>query len=285
MTETPRPAGGRFSGLAVRTASGAVMIAAALLTAWLGGIPFAVFWTLAGVAVGVEWAWLVAADPVARRRTARTVAVTLGVAGAALGLSLFLLLSPVWVALVLLAGAGLAALFARPTWFAALAVPYGAAAFVGVMMLRGDPKDGFLATAWLFAVVWSTDIAAFFAGRAFGGPKLAPSISPKKTWSGATGGAVAAVAVATGVAAAGGVERLWPLAVVAFAASVASQAGDLIESGVKRVYGAKDSSQLIPGHGGLMDRLDGFLVASSLVAALGAARGGFEAAGQGLLRW
>lgn len=280
----PRPAG-RVSELVLRVASSVVMTAAALAAAYVGGLFFAAFWILAGVAVGVEWAWLVAGDPPSRRWTARVVAATLAIAGAALSLSIYLYLAPVAAALILVGGALVATVLARPTYFAAVAVPYGAAVFAGVMLLRRDPELGLLATLWLFAVVWSTDIAAFFAGRAIGGPKLAPKLSPNKTWSGAVGGAAAAVAAGVAVAGVGGAARLWPIAVLALVASVASQAGDLFESGVKRVYGAKDSSKLIPGHGGLMDRLDGFLFAATLAAAVGVARGGFDQAGQGLLRW
>ncbi|MFC3693480.1 phosphatidate cytidylyltransferase [Chenggangzhangella methanolivorans] len=282
---TGRPAAGRVSELVLRTASAVVMIAAALATAYSGGLPFVAFWTLAGVAVGVEWAWLTAAEPVARRRAARIVAVTLAIAGAALGLSLYLAVAPLLIAAVLALGAGAAAFAARPVLVAAAAVPYGAAAFVGAMLLRRDPVDGLAATVWLFAVVWATDIAAFFVGRSVGGPKLAPRLSPKKTWSGAVGGAAAGVAAGVAVAAAAGATTLWPVAIVALVASVAAEAGDLFESGVKRVYGAKDSSKLIPGHGGLMDRLDGFLVAATIAAAVGVARGGLDGAGQGLLRW
>ena len=280
-----RPAAGGSSELVLRTVSSVVMIAAALATAYVGGLAFAIFWTLAGVAVGIEWAWLVTAEPAARRRSGQIVAVTLGTAGAVLALSFYLISGPFIVLGVLAAGAAAAAFAARPDTFAAVAVPYGAAVFVGAMLLRRDPQDGLLATVWLFAVVWSTDIAAFFVGRSVGGPKLAPTLSPKKTWSGAIGGVVAAVAAGVAVAAAGGASRLWPVALVAFASAIAVVVGDLFESGVKRLYGAKDSSKLIPGHGGLMDRLDGFLAASTVAAVVGVARGGFDAAGQGLLRW
>lgn len=280
-----RPADGRSSELTLRTASSAVMILAALAAAYVGGLPFAIFWTLAGVAVGIEWAWLVTAEPAARRRSGRIVAVTLGVAGAVLALSPYLLYGPLIVLGVLIVGSAGTALAARPDTFAAVAAPYGAAVFVGAILLRQDPQDGLLATIWLFAVVWSTDIAAFFVGRSVGGPKLAPRLSPKKTWSGAIGGLVAAVAAGVAVAAAGGATRLWPVALIALASGLAVVIGDLCESGVKRIYGAKDSSKLIPGHGGLMDRLDGFLAASTVAAIVGVARGGFDGAGQGLLRW
>ncbi|MBB3974353.1 phosphatidate cytidylyltransferase [Hansschlegelia beijingensis] len=284
MTEAPQAARSS-SELAKRVVSGVVMIAAALLSAWIGGLLFAVFWTLAGVAVGVEWAWLSSPDPRARRRAAQTVGLTLGVAGALVGLASYFAI-PFWVIAAALAiGAAAAALLARPVYVTAAAVPYGAAVFIGVILLRRDPHDGLLATLWLFAVVWATDIAAYFTGRAIGGPKLAPRISPKKTWSGAVGGAAAAACAGVGVAALGGVGNLWPVALVALVTAVLAELGDLFESGVKRAFGAKDSSQLIPGHGGLMDRLDGFLVAATFVAAVGLARGGLDGAGQGLLRW
>lgn len=282
MTEA---AASRGAELPRRVASAVVMIAAALAAAWAGGLWFAAFWALAGVAVGVEWAWMTAGEPKARRIAAQIAAAALALGAAALAITLhFFDLSLAFVAVLALGAIG-CALAARPVYATAAAVPYGAAVFVGVLLIRSDPIDGLLATVWLFVVVWATDIAAFFTGRAIGGPKLAPRLSPKKTWSGALGGVAAAVVLGTCVAAAGGVAKLWPVAAVAFLAAVMAEVGDLFESGVKRVYGAKDSSQLIPGHGGLMDRLDGFLAASTLVAAIGAARGGFDGVGQGLLRW
>lgn len=279
------PAPRRASELVRRVFSGAVMVAAALIVAHIGGFLFAAFWTMAGVAVGVEWAWLSAAEPRARRWTARVVGLTLGVAGALVGLSSVITIDGWIVLAVLAAGALAAAAIARPVRLAALGVPYGAAAFIGVILIRRDVEDGLAATLWLFAVVWATDIAAFFVGRTFGGPKLAPSISPNKTWSGALGGQAAGVLAGVAVAAGAGASELWPVAGLALLGAIAVEVGDLFESGVKRAFGAKDSSDLIPGHGGLMDRLDGFLVASTLMAAIGVARGGLDGAGQGLLRW
>lgn len=275
----------RPSELALRTASAIVMAAVALGVAWLGGPLFALFWTLAGCAVGVEWAWLATPEPAARRRAAAAVAVTLGAAGALFMLAHVLKLDFGLTAPILIVGAVVVAVLARPTYAAAFAVPYGAAAFLGAILLRQDPADGLLAIAWLFAVVWGADIAAFFVGRAVGGPKLAPSLSPKKTWSGAIGGAVIGAAAGVAVAAAWGVANLLPLAALGLVTAIATELGDLFESGAKRRFGAKDSGNLIPGHGGLMDRLDGFLVAATLVAAVGLARGGYEAAAQGAMRW
>jgi phosphatidate cytidylyltransferase len=151
-----------------------------------------------------------------------------------------------------------------------------------VVLLRAD-EVGLIAVLWLFAVVWSTDIAAFYCGRAFGGPLLWPAISPKKTWSGATGGTLAAIVAGCAVVYAAGIALHPAHALVALVVSIASQAGDLFESAIKRRFHVKDASQLIPGHGGVMDRLDGFVAAATVALAIGGARGGGSATG--LLLW
>jgi phosphatidate cytidylyltransferase len=122
---------------------------------------------------------------------------------------------------------------------------------------------------FLFATVWATDILAYFVGRAIGGPKLAPSISPGKTWSGAIGGAVAGAAAGLVVAAAMGSASLAWIGLIAIVLSVVSQAGDLFESSVKRRNGVKDSGSLIPGHGGVMDRVDGLVAAAFALYVIG----------------
>ena len=136
-------------------------------------------------------------------------------------------------------------------------------------MLRSDGEDGFLAVIFLFVVVWTTDIAAYFIGRAAGGPKLLPQVSPNKTWSGAIGGTLAAVVVALALAKTAAFAGLFAIAMLAIVLSVSAQAGDMFESFLKRRFGAKDSGHLIPGHGGLMDRLDGFVTASVVAALIG----------------
>ena len=133
--------------------------------------------------------------------------------------------------------------------------------------------------------MWATDIAAYFAGRAVGGPKLWPAVSPKKTWSGAIGGTLGGVAAGLLVAKLFGLAVSPMLVLVAIGLSVVAQAGDLLESAVKRHFGAKDASQLIPGHGGLMDRLDGFLTAAAAAVMVGLIRGGLEGPARGLLVW
>lgn len=153
------------------------------------------------------------------------------------------------------------------------------------VILRRDPELGLVAILFLFAVVWVTDIAAYFAGRAIGGAKLWPAVSPNKTWSGAVGGAAGGVAAGLIVAKLAGLGLAPLLVLLALGLSVASQGGDLLESALKRRFGAKDAGHIIPGHGGLMDRLDGFLTAAALAVMVGLARGGFDGAARGLLVW
>ena len=151
------------------------------------------------------------------------------------------------------------------------------------MLLRISPSFGLAAILWLFAVVWGTDVAAYFAGRLIRGPRLWPSVSPGKTWSGAIVGAFGGAVL--GLLLAGWTNHLAALFWLGLAAAIVSEFGDLFESALKRRFGVKDSSGLIPGHGGLMDRLDGF-VAASLFAALFAglnSRGSFIAGG--LFQW
>jgi len=133
-------------------------------------------------------------------------------------------------------------------------------------------------------VVWATDIGGYFAGRLIGGPKLWPQVSPKKTWAGAIGGFVASLAVAIAFAALG-LGKAIPVLGLAAVLSVASQLGDLFESAVKRRFGVKDSSHIIPGHGGLMDRLDGFVAAIAVAALFGFLRGGADGIARGLMVW
>jgi phosphatidate cytidylyltransferase len=179
---------------------------------------------------------------------------------------------------------GAASVAAYVVWMAA-GLLYAAVLAFAPAILRGDPVLGFVAIIFLFAVVWGTDVFAYFAGRALGGPKLMPAVSPKKTWSGAIGGAVGAVAAGLIVLKVAGLHIGLAVAAVALLLSVVSQAGDLLESAVKRRFHVKDASHLIPGHGGLMDRLDGFLTAVLAAVMVGLMRGGFAAPAQGLLIW
>jgi phosphatidate cytidylyltransferase len=171
-----------------------------------------------------------------------------------------------------------------PGWIVA-GVFYAGVLLAAPMILRNDPQLGFLAMVLLFAIVWATDIFGYFAGRAFGGLKLMPAISPKKTWSGALAGTIGAIIVAILVAGLFGSFNRLAIASIALLLSMVSQLGDLLESWIKRRFGAKDASQLIPGHGGVMDRLDGFWAAALVGCLIGLLRGGFDGATRGLLVW
>jgi phosphatidate cytidylyltransferase len=273
--ETPSASTG---DLGKRVASGIVMAALAVGAVVLGGWPFALFWAAAAVGIFWEWSAIVVRGAVAPRVVG--VAALIGAALAAGAGQIYA------ASLMLAAGAALVAACApgRRGW-AAAGVVYAGLALLAPMVLRRDPEFGLLAMLFLFAVVWSTDILGYFVGRTIGGPRLAPHVSPKKTWSGAFGGAFGALAAGVAVVYIAGNAALLPVAWVAFVLSIASQAGDLFESAVKRRFGVKDASHVIPGHGGLMDRLDGFIAASGMAALVGIYRGGLDAAARGLLLW
>jgi phosphatidate cytidylyltransferase len=186
-----------------------------------------------------------------------------------------------WTGLV--AGASLAPR-ERSGWISA-GIGYAAALLLAPLLLRADDAYGFLAMVLLFALVWTTDILGYFAGRAFGGPKLMPAVSPKKTWSGAIAGTLGAMIVAVVVVEFFGSFNRLAIAIIALLLSVLAQLGDLLESWVKRRFGAKDAGRLIPGHGGVMDRLDGFWAAALAGCLIGLLRGGFDAPARGLLVW
>jgi phosphatidate cytidylyltransferase len=169
-------------------------------------------------------------------------------------------------------------------WIAA-GVGYAGIMFAAPVILRSDAELGMPAIMLLFMIVWTTDILGYFAGRAFGGPKLCPAVSPKKTWSGALAGTLGAIIVTVVSARWLGAMHSVAVAAIALGLSVVAQLGDLLESAIKRKFSVKDASHLIPGHGGVMDRLDGFWAAALLGCLIGLARGGFEAPARGLLLW
>lgn len=273
-------------GALARVASALVLAPLAIIVVLLGGWPFVLVWCLAAMIVYWEWT----AEIVKAPRSAEVAGVgVLAVAGL-LGASGF----PSMAILVIAVGAGaLAALGGTRRLWCGAGLLYAGLVLAGPMLLRRDlhPDFGVLALFYLFAVVWATDILALFAGRRIGGPKLAPAISPKKTWSGAIAGALGGVAAGAAVAAVGSnllnlpKTNILAATGLALLLSVVAQGGDLFESAVKRRFGVKDSGRIIPGHGGLMDRLDGFLAAAGAAALLGVARGGLDGAASGLLAW
>ncbi len=261
-----------------RLLSALVMAAAAIGTAWVGGALFAVFWCLASIAVLWEWHGVLGLSR-------RTPIVLLG--GASLAASTLLVVrgQPAHAALALLLGAAVTALLADAgrRSLAALGPLYGGVLALAVPLLRQSSVDGLIIVLWLFAVVWGTDTMAYFGGRTIGGPKLAPRLSPSKTWSGFGVGIVCGALL--GLAAAPRPDCISCLIVAGLLGGALAQAGDLFESALKRRFGVKDAGSMIPGHGGLMDRLDGFIAAAAFAAAVGLWRFGPDAAAAGLLQW
>ena len=183
-----------------------------------------------------------------------------------------------------LGSAGVALLWQERRRWTVAGFIYAAAAQVASVLVRLDQAEGFVALMLILLVVWVSDIGGYFAGRSIGGPKLWPRISPRKTWAGAVGGFVASLVISGGFAALD-LGKSGPILLLGAILSIASQLGDLFESAVKRRFGVKDSSHIIPGHGGLLDRLDGFVAAVVLAAFLGLLRGGVDGVGRGLMVW
>ena len=256
------------SDLGNRTLSALVLVPVVLATAWFGGIPFAILWVVAGLLVLNEWAVIARLDH-------RPIYLSLGGLGLVAGGVLAVTSDPTW--------AFSAAVLSAAAW-ALAGVLAAASAALPVVVLRGTSPLGLSAVLYLCAIVWATDIFAYFTGRALGGPKLWPRVSPNKTWSGAIGGTLLGTLCGLAVAYASGAPALLPLAGLSLLLSIVSQAGDLAESAVKRLFGVKDASRLIPGHGGLLDRLDGFAAAALVAVVVAVLRNAGDPAA-GLLLW
>ena len=266
-------------GLRTRIISALVLAPIALGLTYLGGAAFSGMLLIVAVLMAYEWN-RICGGGAAATGVIVAVAVFAGVGVAAAG--------PAEIALaVTVLSAGLAyavtaAFFGapqgRPLWLAA-GVAYIALPCIAVIWLRATPQIGLATILWLLAVVWATDIGAYFAGRGIGGPRLAPRISPKKTWAGLAGGMIAAGVVGAVTAAVLGLPNTPGLIALSMALAVVAQGGDLAESSLKRKFKVKDSSRLIPGHGGLLDRLDGLMTAAPSVAAVALI------SGEGVLAW
>lgn len=253
--------------LRLRIASGIVMMAVALAALWFGGVAFWALASLLAILMMAEWATMAQAP----RWQQLLATVVVG----ALMLSSLSFADPIKMATIasrLIAQTvdltGLAAILVAVVSFRArlgAGVLYAVFPAVALIYLREQPGQGFALALWTLVVVWATDIGAFFAGRAIGGPKIAPSISPSKTWAGLAGGMVGALIFGAAVAFAFGFGT--PFLIAGAPLAVAAQAGDFFESWLKRRSGVKDSGTLLPGHGGVLDRLDGVVPVALLVAA------------------
>ena len=250
----------RWGDLRKRALSAALLAPTALACIWLGADAWAVLMAAAAGGLAYEWVALCNGRPWRFPGLAVPVAVLLAGLVAALD-------QERWAVGVLAAGAAAAWVLSGRRAMGA-GVLYVGLAGVALVWLRGDGAAGRANVLFLVFVVWASDIGAYMAGRLMGGPKLAPAISPGKTWSGALGGLAAAMLV--GEVAGQALASVAPgrAALVAGVLGVAAQGGDLLESAIKRRFGVKDSGWLIPGHGGLLDRLDGLLTAAPVAAAI-----------------
>ena len=266
------------SNLLLRIAASLVLAPVAIAIAYLGGWPWAVLVTAATIGLYVEWLAVIGARK--QRLILPGILILLG-----LGWVEAEHMTAARLAAIVVPGVLAVAVLApeRRIW-AVAGILYALAASIASTAVRLDPVWGFAALMLVLLVVWATDIGGYFAGRLIGGPKLWERVSPKKTWAGAIGGFAASLAVAIGFVALDFGKTL-PMLALAAVLSVASQFGDLFESAIKRRFGVKDSSHIIPGHGGLMDRLDGFVAAIVLAALFSFLRGGADGIGRGLMVW
>jgi phosphatidate cytidylyltransferase len=248
------------SELRTRVISAAILAPVALSAELIGGLPFAALVTIIAAVGFWEWTGIVGAGhPI----WARGLGLACLVAGL---ISLQVWSGGAGAALVAVASALALAVGLKERVFRwiGLGLVYVAVPCAGLIVLRQAHPYGWAAVLYILFVVWATDIAAYFGGRGIGGPKLWPKVSPKKTWSGALSGLVAAIAAggATAGLTMGGNVRAG--LVLALPLSIAAQAGDLLESAVKRRFHVKDAGHIIPGHGGVLDRVDGLLGAAAL---------------------
>lgn len=255
-----------MTNLQVRIISGVILAVVVLTLTWLGGLPFRILAALISAAVLYEWVRMPEKDHTTGNDLFCIFAMLAVLLFLIVGVSAPIIAGLFAIAFVLSAAIGLA--FGQGTWNA-WGILYGGAGGSALAYLRADDAPGLAAILFLFAVVWATDIFAYFTGRSLGGIRLAPRISPKKTWSGAIGGAAASVGAGVMIAWLFGLQGGWTIPIVAILLSVVSQCGDLFESWVKRRHDVKDSSNLIPGHGGVMDRVDGLVVAAVALFLIG----------------
>lgn len=270
----------RLTNLQIRIVSAIVLAIVILGLVWLGGVVCRVLAALVAAIVYYEWATM---------RRLPTGSAHQWVTALCLAAVLLLLVLDVEAKTLFAATMVAVVVAAVHGWWRAdglwnaSGIAYAAVSGITLALIRNDDQVGLFALLFLFAVVWATDIFAYFVGRTVGGPKLAPAISPSKTWSGAIGGAVGGVAAGALCAVlAGWGGGAW-IALVALVLAVVAQLGDLLESLLKRRQGVKDSSHLIPGHGGLMDRVDGLVAAGWALYVVGALLGSADNPASGLV--
>ncbi len=268
----PEPTSGT---LTKRVISAVIMLPVALAAMWTGGWLFALLVGLCAALMYWEWHGL----PVQGGASRRTLAWHAGIVGSFVGPPLAVAFGgpaslAVGVGLAALLGLLLAIEGGKHQAFRWAGFFYIYVSSVAMAWLREAPLLGLETVIWVFAIVVVTDSGAYFSGRTIGGPKLAPRISPKKTWAGLIGGMIGAAAVGTAAALILELDSTVAIATLSAGFAVVAQLGDLLISKAKRKFGVKDSSNLIPGHGGVLDRLDGFLAAALALAIIAAIGGG-----------
>ncbi|MBS9720508.1 phosphatidate cytidylyltransferase [Tianweitania sp. BSSL-BM11] len=271
----------RLNNLGLRIISGIILGSIVLGITYYGGIAFHLM--IAFFACALLYEWLEMAGNRVQQRSRIVLWLLLAVALIPLILNMDAsIVVPVALAAMVLGVAHEARQSGRNGIWVSGGIVYALLAAVSVDQIREGAAAGLAAMVFLFTVVWTTDSLAYVFGRLIGGRKLAPSISPSKTWSGALGGALAAVIVGAAVGRLMGIEAGFLLAVAALVLSVVSQIGDLLESAVKRRFGVKDSGRLIPGHGGVMDRVDGLVAAALALYLISLLTGGLHEPSRGL---
>ena len=254
-TEAPTK---RPSDLALRTVVGIGMVAVAITALWFGDIVFWMLCSVLGLFMMAEWADLDGASASQKRLAQFALSVPLAImAPMAAG--------PDFFALGLIAAAAFFIVIAQRRPGLALGALYVGLPILALLLIRKQ-EEGIVFTLWALALVWVCDIGAYFSGRAIGGPKLAPAISPNKTWAGLAGGVLLASAFAATMHVFYGLP--WRLTLATPVLAIVAQGGDLFESWLKRRAGVKDSGTLLPGHGGILDRLDGLVPVAPLAALL-----------------
>lgn len=248
------------SDLATRSIVGAGLIAVALAALAGGGVWFWMLGALAAMLMLAEWCDLAQVERHAKRITLFAACVPLAILAPPP-----LAAGPSFLVLGLIAGAGFFATIVTRNPRLGIGIAYVSIPALALVYLRGA-GEGLLLTLWVLATVWTTDIGAYAAGRTIGGPKLAPSVSPNKTWAGLIGGVVSALALGLALHAWAGLPL--QLALASPILAVIAQIGDLYESALKRQAGVKDSGNLLPGHGGVLDRLDGLVPVAPAAAML-----------------
>jgi len=274
----PASAGQDSRNLMLRIAAAFVLAPLGIALAYAGGWWWAALVTLAAIGLFVEWLSIVGAAREMRVMVAGIAALAMS------GLCLALARIDASLVLLVLGLLSVALLAGASRGWSAAGFLYAAAAQLASILVRLDHSQGPAALMLVLLVVWSADIGGYFVGRGIGGPKLWPRVSPNKTWAGAIGGLAASLLVGLGFSLLG-FGKAVPLLVLAAILSIAAQGGDLFESAVKRRFGVKDSSHIIPGHGGILDRLDGFVAAIILAAIIGFLRYGADGVGRGLMVW